>query len=204
MKVLVVDDHSLIRVYLKHFLEEHFPDFEVYVLQKIEINLPEQIISINPELLIIDISLDLLDTLDFFKHLKYKLPETLFIIYTMHNINSYKKFFLEQGAHAYVLKEDAGSKLEDVIQSVLDGQKVFPEDLNENIDRYQLNQLNFSETEKNLLSNMLETLNTEALAKKLAMSTNEVLNLKLALLKKTGAVNTQELLLFTVEYNWIR
>lgn len=204
MKVLIVDDHSLIRVYLKHYLEAHFPHFEVSVLQNIEANLPEQIIALAPELLILDISLDFLDTLDFFKQLKTNLPKTYFVIYTMHNITSYKSFFLEQGAHAYVLKEDAESELKDVIKAVLTGSLVFPTELNVKINDYRLNQLSFSEREKTLLSTMLETINTEDIARRLSITTTDVLNLKHALLQKTGASNTQELLLFTAEYNWIR
>jgi len=204
MKVLIVDDHSLIRVYLKHYIEEHFPHFDVSALQKIDEDLPEQIVALTPDLLILDISLDFLDTLDFFKYLKIKLPKTFFVIYTMHNITSYINFFHKQGAHAYVLKEDAESELRDVIETVLTGRIVFPKDLNIKNNDYRLNQLSFSALEKRLLSAMLETLNTEEIAAKLSLKTPDVLQLKHTLLEKTGASNTQELLVHTVEYNWIR
>ena len=141
MKVLIVDDHALIRVYLKHYIEEHFPRFEVSVIQKITPTLPEDIIDINPQIVVLDISLDILDTLDFFKHLKSKLPGALFIIYTMHNISSYKKFFLAHGAQAYVLKENAQAELSDIIEAVLDGKTVFPKDFDLPLTDYNLNQL---------------------------------------------------------------
>ena len=53
MKALIVDDHGLIRVYLKHYLEEHFPDYQTHVLTSISAGLPDEIIAINPELVIL-------------------------------------------------------------------------------------------------------------------------------------------------------
>jgi DNA-binding NarL/FixJ family response regulator len=204
MKVLIVDDHALIRVYLKHYIEEHFPRFEVSVIQKITPTLPEDIIDINPQIVVLDISLDILDTLDFFKHLKSKLPGALFIIYTMHNISSYKKFFLAHGAQAYVLKENAQAELSDIIEAVLDGKTVFPKEFDLPLTDYNLNQLNFSDLEKKLLSALLETLDTDEISKLLELSASDILNVKLSLLEKTGAKNTQQLVSYAIDYNWIR
>lgn len=204
MKTLIVDDHALIRVFLKHYIEEHYPNFEVVVLRSITSDLPEQIILAKPELVILDISLNEFDTLDFFIHLKQHLPKTLFVIYTMHNIFSYKNFFLKHGAHAYVLKEDAQSELKDVIATVLNGGRVFPKLDTQKFTDYQLNQLTFSTNEKALLSALLDSLDTEIIAEKLNLTNNEVLAMRQKLLKKTGAKNTQQLVLFTINYNWIR
>ena len=204
MKALIVDDHGLIRVYLKHYLEEHFPDYQTHVLTSISAGLPDEIIAINPELVILDISLDTLDTLDFFIYLKKNLPNTIFIIYTMHNITSYKQFFWKNGASAYVLKEDAQLELKDIISATNSGKRVFPI-LKEPFDNdYRLNQLTFSVQEKELLEALIETIDTDKIAAKLHLSSIEVLNLRLKLLQKTNAKSSHQLIKFALDYNWIR
>ena len=204
MKTLIVDDHALIRVFLKHYIEEHFPDFDVQILRIITPNLPTEIVKINPELLILDISLDELDSLDFFIDLKQQLPKTRFIIYTMHNISSYKNFFWKNGAAAYVLKEDAQSELKDIISRVKNGDRVFPSREMFVHTAYQLNQLCFSEKEKKILSALIESNSTEEISVSLQISKTEVLEMRHRLLEKTGAKNTQQLIKYTLDYNWIR
>ncbi len=204
MKTLIVDDHGLIRVYLKHYLEDNFPDYQTHVLTTISAGLPDEIIAFKPELVILDISLDTLDTLDFFIYLKTNLPNTVFIIYTMHNITSYKQFFWENGASAYVLKEDAQLELKDIITATTNGKRVFPILKEPFDDDYRLNQLTFSEQEKNLLAALIETIDTDKIANKLHLSTIDVLNLRLKLLEKTSAKSTHQLINFALDYNWIR
>ena len=122
----------------------------------------------------------------------------------MHNISSYKKFFLAHGAQAYVLKENAQAELSDIIEAVLDGKTVFPKEFDLPLTDYNLNQLNFSDLEKKLLSALLETLDTDEISKLLELSASDILNVKLSLLEKTGAKNTQQLVSYAIDYNWIR
>lgn len=204
MKTLIVDDHSLIRVYLKHYLHDNFPSFSVEIISSILPSLPDDIVQTQAELIILDISLEELDILDYFKELKSRLPNTFFIIYTMHNIASYKKFFWKNGASAYVLKEDAESELKEVIEAVIDGKRVFPElDVTAD-DDFRLNQLTFSQQEIQLLAALLETIDTKEICDRLNCSKKEVLELRKKLLTKSGAQNTQQLVNYAIDYNWIR
>ncbi len=204
MKTVIVEDHQIIRSYLEHYLFTHFSTYHVTLITTFTSNLKEEIVAKKPELLILDISLECVDTMDIFTWLKTKLPNTYFIIYTMHNISSYRNFFYNAGAHAYILKEDGEQELKDVIKTILTGQKVFPKANNAELDEYRLNQLTFTEQEKSLLNVLLSTQETEEIVKQIKLSKTEILNLRRRLIEKSGAKNTQELLNFTIDYNWIR
>ena len=122
----------------------------------------------------------------------------------MHNISSYKNFFWKHGADAYVLKEDAQSELKEVVISVINGDRIFPDRANLFHSEYQLNQLSFSVKEKRVLSALIESNSTEQISNMLDLTKKEVLEIRHRLLDKTGAKNTQQLIEFTLDYNWIR
>ena len=204
MKILIVEDHSIIRVYLKSYLAEHFPNASISLIKNFNSSLLQDIIDANAELVILDVSLEKLDALDFFIELKESLPNTHFIIYSMHNITSYKRFFWNAGASAYVLKEDAQSNLKCIIDSVLKGDRVFPEPVEGELTDYRLNQLTFTDIENRLLKALVDNINDDELDKTLNCTKKDVLNLRRKLLTKSGAQNTQQLINYALDYNWIR
>lgn len=204
MKILIVEDHSIIRVYLKTYLAEHYPNATIDLIKDFNSSLLESIINVHADLVILDISLDRQDALDFFVKLKKNLPDTHFIIYTMHNISSYKRFFWNAGACAYVLKEDAQSNLKQIIDSVLNGERVFPKEFDTGEKDYRLNQLTFTDIESRLLKALVDNIRDDELDKTLNCSKKDVLNLRRKLLTKSGAKNTQQLINYALDYNWIR
>lgn len=204
MKTLIVEDHQLISTFLKYYLNEHFPKYDVKLINTNTDHILQNIVAHNPELVVLDISLNDVDSMDFFESLKTALPQTYFIIYTMHNIASYINFFYQQGANAYVLKEDAQLDLKDVINKVLVGERIFP-NIETLVDQdYRLNQLTFTETEKRMLAALLETTDTDELVDKLNCNKLDILNMRRKLLNKCNAENTQQLINYTRKYHWIR
>lgn len=204
MKILIVEDHSIIRVYLKNYLAEHYPNATIGLIKDFNASLTESIVEADADLVILDISLERKDALDFFTELKSNLPGTHFIIYTMHNITSYKRFFWNAGASAYVLKEDAQSNLKCIVDSVLKGERVFPKEFENEVNDYRLNQLTFTDIESRLLKALVDNIGDEELDKTLNCTKKEVLNLRRKLLTKSGAQNTQQLINYALDYNWIR
>lgn len=205
MRILLVEDHSIIRVYLKSYLEKQFPEAEILLIREFNSSLQQEIMLAQANIVILDISLEKLDALDFFPDLKNQMPKTHFIIHTMHNISSYKRFFWNAGASAYVLKEDAETDLKHIIEAVQKGKRVFPKQLEQNTNNdYRLNQLTFTEIEKQLLCALIENVHDDELNITLKCSKKEVLNLRRKLLTKSGAENTQQLINYAVDYNWVR
>jgi DNA-binding NarL/FixJ family response regulator len=202
MTITIVDDHPLVRNFLKCYLSNHFPDDNVAVLHTINLTVVEDIIATKPNVVVLDVSLDKIDSLDFFEELKKKLPQTTFIIYTMHKIQSYINFFKNHGAHAYIAKEDSTEEMADIIKRALQNQTTFPDD-SVSIDQdYRLNQLSFTPIEKEMLQALKQKINNDQIAIKLNVDKIEVLNLRKKLLFKTGAESSNHLLQLAEEYNW--
>jgi DNA-binding NarL/FixJ family response regulator len=203
MRVTIVEDHPLVRSYLKSYVHENFPDAQITLLHVINQNILQDIVATQPELIILDISLNDMDSIDFFPELKASLSDAKVIIYTMHYNNSYIEFYKNNGAHAYVLKENASDDLKGIINLVRNNQFFFPGDTVEMDMNYRLNQLTFSKTEKQIMHALHDGLDNESISSLLNIPRQEVLRIRKKLLFKTGAANTLELLQLSKEYPWL-
>jgi len=202
MIITVVDDHPLVRNYLKCYLATHFANDKIIVLHNITDNIVNEITQTCPDVVVLDISLDKIDSLDFFEELKKNLVHTKFIIYSMHKIQSYINFFKSKGAHAYIAKEDSTEEMALIIERALNNQTTFPDDSLPIDQDYRLNQLTFTDVEKKMLTALKQQISTENIATLLGIDSSEVFNLRKKLLFKTGAENSSKLLQLAEEYNW--
>lgn len=201
MKVLVVDDHPIIIALLSDLLKSNFPNVEIFKETRIE-NAARITSQIKPDILILDVSVGEKDTMDYFVEIRNAVPNAYFIIYSMHNIPGYISFFKDAGAHAYVLKEDAPTKLKEVIYGIISGETFFPVLARKRLAPHELNQLVFSKEEIHFLFALVKTSGDSRLDSELAINPGEVLALRKKLLLKCGATNTQELIALTKKHNW--
>jgi len=77
---------------------------------------------LRPEVVIVDVGMPLLNTLDAASRVKEFLPKVKFVFLTMHDDSNLAAAMLELGAVAFVLKHSAGSELLRSIDQVLRGQ----------------------------------------------------------------------------------
>jgi DNA-binding NarL/FixJ family response regulator len=118
-RVIMADDHSLILAGLRKLVEA-----ECDVIGTVEDGraLIEAAQRLNPDLVLLDISMPLLNGLDAARQLTKMMPGTKIIFLTMHASPTYATQAFEAGASGYLLKRSAASELQQAIQSVLNGQ----------------------------------------------------------------------------------
>lgn len=203
MKILIIDDHPMVRNFLKNLLCAHFQTAQIDTLYHAEPHFVNDIIAYNPTLVVLDISLSHLESLDIFLDLKQSLPQTYFVIYSMHNLPSYIGFFKTNGAHAYVLKENAMEDLARIVAEVLAGNFVFPLLLPIEDSHYRLHQLQFTAFEKSVFRALREGFNNDKLMQQLGLSKNDLTEIRKKLLLKTCAQNTTDMLKLAEEHNWL-
>ena len=118
-RVIMADDHSLILAGLRKLVEA-----ECDVVATVEDGraLIEAAQRLNPDLVLLDISMPLLNGLDAARQLTKVAPEIKLIFLTMHASPTYATQAFEAGASGYLLKRSAASELQQAIHSVLDGQ----------------------------------------------------------------------------------
>ncbi len=118
-RVLLADDHSLIRQGLKSLLEGQ--GFQVVgeasdgheVLRAVE--------ETHPDIAILDIRMPVLNGVDATRELKKSSPKTKIIILTQHDENQYVTEALQAGAKGYVLKSQGAEDLVQAIREVSRG-----------------------------------------------------------------------------------
>ena len=120
IRVLLADDHVLVRQSLKSLLERE--GFQVVgeasdgqeAIRKVE--------SLRPDIAVMDISMPILNGVDAARELSRSFPKTKAILLTQHDENQYISEALEAGVKGYVLKSQAASELVQAIGQVSRGQ----------------------------------------------------------------------------------
>jgi len=118
-RVLLADDHALIRQGLKAFLEKQ--GFQVVCEASDGQEALRSTEKIQPDVAIIDISMPILNGVDTARELKKSAPKTKVILLTQHDEDQYVTEALRAGVKGYVLKRQAAEDLVHAIQEVSRG-----------------------------------------------------------------------------------
>ncbi|MDX1982162.1 MAG: response regulator transcription factor [Bryobacteraceae bacterium] len=117
-KILLADDHKIVLEGLRGLLE---PEFELVGFVTNGRDLVEQAIALNPDVVVADISMPLLNGIDAVRQLREQGTGIRFVFLTMHPDMTYATRALEAGASAYVLKHSASDELVTAIYEALRG-----------------------------------------------------------------------------------
>jgi DNA-binding NarL/FixJ family response regulator len=117
-RVLLADDHVLVLEGFRRILQEHY---ELVGTVGDGYALLAAAKTVQPDIVILDISMPLLNGIETAAQLKKICPAAKIIIVTMHAGADYVRSAFEAGASAYVLKGSAVDELEQAIRAVLGG-----------------------------------------------------------------------------------
>lgn len=121
VRVLLADDHTLVRAGLRKLLES-IPDMEVVGEAGDGLELLELTEKLQPQLVLMDIAMPRLNGLETTGRLVKAWPDIRVLILSMHQNGEYVRQALRQGAVAYLLKDAAPLELELAIRAVLKGE----------------------------------------------------------------------------------
>src|SRR5215813_6977488 len=119
-RVLLADDHVLVMEGLQALLADHVELVGSAVDGRA---LVDAALRLEPDIVIMDISMPVLNGIEPARQLRKKLPNTKLILLTMHSDVLNVREALRLGISAYVLKHSAASELLLAIQAVQRGQK---------------------------------------------------------------------------------
>ena len=117
MRVLIADDHGIVRSGLRLLLERQ-PDIEVVAEAADGAEARELAISERPDLAILDVKMPKLTGLQATREIKAQVPEVSVLILSMHDDEGYLDEAFEAGASGYVLKTQADTDLLAAIRAV--------------------------------------------------------------------------------------
>ena len=132
IKVLLADDHSIVRAGLCRIVEEsgdmtvvaEAADGKAAILQAHKA---------TPDVAVIDISMPEFDGLEVTARLLDEIPDLPVIILTMHEEEQYVVRAIEAGARGYITKKSAPEKLVKAIRKVLAGQRYLSPEATESL-----------------------------------------------------------------------
>jgi DNA-binding NarL/FixJ family response regulator len=131
-KVLIVDDHPLVREGLTDLINKE-KDMVVCGWAK---DVPQTIGAIrklNPDVVTIDISLENASGLDLMKEIKARFPDLPFLVLSMHQESIYAERAIRAGAKGYITKQEATKKVITAIRKVLEGRLYLSESVKEKL-----------------------------------------------------------------------
>jgi DNA-binding NarL/FixJ family response regulator len=121
LRVLLVDDHALVRAGIRSLLQE-LPDVEVVAeasdgAQALQIAEREQ-----PDVVLMDIAMKGMNGLEAAAKLRERQPGVKVVILSMHTSEEYVLLALRAGAAAYLIKDSATAELGLALNSVMRGE----------------------------------------------------------------------------------
>jgi DNA-binding NarL/FixJ family response regulator len=109
-RILIADDHSLVRAGIRSLLEA-WPQMRVVAEAATGREALQKIGSTKPDIAIIDLSLRELNGIDLTRAIKRERPATRVLIYAMHKSEELIREALRAGASGYVVKENQSGDL---------------------------------------------------------------------------------------------
>jgi DNA-binding NarL/FixJ family response regulator len=124
IRVLVADDHAIVRTGIRHVLEGE-PGFEVVGEAATGAEALALAERLRPDVAVLDLSMPGGSGLRVAAELRRLAPETHILILSMHDNTEYVLESLRAGVHGYLLKDTAATELRGAIRAVRRGESFF-------------------------------------------------------------------------------
>ena len=208
IRILIVDDHAILRRGLKEILEREFRDVRIGGAGTAEQALT-QLDSEKWDLVILDITMPGRSGVDVLRHLKALRPKLPVLVLSMHPEDQYGKRVLKAGASGYMNKESAPEELIKAVRKLLSGGRYVSPTLAETLavdlgrDDGTPAHERLSDREFEVLRKMASGKTVGQIAQELHLSVPTVSTYRARILEKMGMSNTAELIRYAVSHHLV-
>jgi two-component system response regulator DevR len=208
-RIVLVDDHELVRIGLKSLLERH-PQFEVVGEAGSAREALEQVESLKPDVVVMDIRLPGTSGIDACEQIVNQFPETKVLMLTSYAEDEMLFSAIRAGASGYVLKQIGSEDLIKAIESVGRGealldpavtQRVFQEVRRAVKEEEASAFSHLSQQEKHVLLLVSEGKTNREIAKNLFLGEGTVRNYVSSILSKLSVNNRAEAAAYAVQHS---
>jgi DNA-binding NarL/FixJ family response regulator len=130
LRILIADDHEVMRDGTRGLIERQ-PGWEVCGMAGTGREAVAQAIQLQPNIVIMDMSMPDLNGLDAAIQIKRRLPRTEILIFTAHETDELIREVFEAGAKSYIFKSEAHHFLVDAIRSLSEHKPFFTSKVSE-------------------------------------------------------------------------
>jgi two-component system response regulator NreC len=132
IRILITDDHALLRSGLKALLNCS-PQFEVVGEAGDGLEAIRMVEELSPDVMILDISMPGLSGVDCVKEIRSRHLPCRILVLTMYDDEEYIKEVMQAGADGYILKKSADTELIEGILKVYTGKKYLNESISQTL-----------------------------------------------------------------------
>ena len=124
MRILLADDHTLVRQGLRRILEEQ-PDWQVVAETGNGRDAVRLAAELHPDVVVLDIGMPQLNGIEAARQVSRRLPSARVLILSMHADEVHITKAVEAGASGYLVKDSADSELVKAVTAVAQGASYF-------------------------------------------------------------------------------
>jgi DNA-binding NarL/FixJ family response regulator len=204
MRILITDDHAVVRQGLKLILADHFKRAVFGEAQNAQEAL-DRVWKEKWDVVILDITMPGRNGLEVLKEIKRSRPKLPVLVLSMHPEDQFAVRMLKTGAAGYLTKESAGEELVGAINKVMAGGRYISPSLAErmasylDIDIHKAPHERLSDREFLILRMIASGKSVGQIAKELSLSVSTVSTYRARILEKTDMKNNAELTHYAVQ-----
>lgn len=209
IKVLLVDDHTMIRKGLRVLLEG-YPEIEIVGESNDGNDAIEQASKLKPDVVLMDLSMpNGLDGFAASKEILKKNPSVKILILTMHDEEIFVQQAIITGAHGFILKNSHGELLHQAIAQVYQGKRFYKTSVSdEKIREWQRIEGDglpsvLTDREKEIVRLIVLGFSNKEIADKLSISVKTVENHKTNIMQKLALDTKHELIQYAIKNKYL-
>ncbi len=207
IRILLADDHRIVRQGLRRILEET-SRMEVVGEASDGREAVQMALDKEPDVIVMDVAMPHLGGMEAIRQISKRLPAVKVLVLSMYSDESYVVQMLEAGAKAYLLKDSADTDLVEAVLAVSNGKSFFSPLISKILldeyvrqlqekgvsDRYEL----LTEREREILQLIAEGKTSREIAELLNLSTSTVDTHRGHIMEKLDLHNPYEVVLYAV------
>ena len=206
IRLLVADDHAIVREGLKLILSAH-EDIQVVGEAGDGTEAMAEVVRCRPDVVLLDMIMPGRSGIELIKEIRGRYPKQLILVLTVHNQDQYAVRAIKAGARGYLTKGSDPGNLVTAIRKVASGQYYITPEVAERLavgalDPHQAPpHARLSDREYQVFLMLVEGLAVTEIARQLYLSSKTVSTHKARILQKLGVNNVAELIRYAIDHD---
>jgi two-component system, NarL family, response regulator NreC len=211
IKVILIDDHTIIRIGLKKIFD-NYPDFQIIGDFGLPLPTIQKLNDLQPDIILCDIAMPNVNGFEYIKKIKQQYPQLKIAVLTMYKEESYISQAIQVGVDGYFHKDVSEQNLTEGIQKICSGEKYYSQEISQVVinrllnksGEYTINPVDLlSPREIEVIRLLYDGLNNREIAEKLFISPKTVDNHRANILQKLDLKNNVQLVKFAIEHKLV-
>jgi len=207
VRILLADDHDVIRRGLRDLIERH-AGWEVCGEAASGAQALAQATELKPDVVILDLNMPGTSSIEIAQAIRTNLPDTELLIFTMHEGEEIIRAMINAGARGYILKSDPTSQIMAAIEALAEHRPFFTAAVSESLRDAILKSIDgeqkrspsgfLSSREREIIQLVAEGKSNKKIATSLGISVKTVETHRATVMRKLGVNSVVELVHYAV------